>query len=132
MSVKKLVSYSMFALGAARLAFSLAQNLIGHEMTMIEVFEALPFFSAGIVLHVTNLHNFFVSSSQTMYKSVELNLDTFNRGVAAFFRRLSGAMYTYLELRGIDAFNRGVARFFRRLSGAMYTYLELRGIDAFN
>jgi len=133
MSVKKLVSYSMFALGTARLAFSLAQHLAGHEVMLMEVFEALPFLSAGFVLYATDVHKILVSVSQTMYKSAELkSLNALNYGVASFFRRLSQLMYKYPELRGIDALNYGVASFFRRLSKAMYKYSELRGIDALN
>ncbi len=106
MEFKKLVSYSMFALGIARLAFSLAQHLAGHEVTLIEVFEALPFLSAGVVLYATDVHKILVSVSQTMYKYLELkSLEAFNYGVARFFRRLSQVMYKYLELKGIDALN---------------------------
>jgi hypothetical protein len=110
MECKKRVGYSIFALGIARLAFSLAQHLAGHEVTLMEVFEGLPFLSAGVVLYATDVHKIFVSVSQTMYKSVELkSLDAFNYGVASFFRRLSETMYKYSELRGIDALNYFIA-----------------------
>lgn len=79
MSVKKLVSYSMFALGAARLAFSLAQHLAGHEVTLIEVFEVLLFLSAGVVLYATDVHKIFVSVCASARKRVEVGVfDMFN------------------------------------------------------
>ncbi len=110
MECKKRVGYSIFALGIARLAFSLALHLAGHEVTLIEVFEALPFLSAGVVLYATDVHKIFVSVSRTMYKSVELKgLNAFNYGVASFFRRLSQLMYKYAELEGIDAINYFIA-----------------------
>lgn len=83
MGCKKRVGYSLFALGIARLAFSLAQHLAGREVTVIEVFEALPFLSAGVVLYATDVHKIFVSVSRTMYKYVELKgIDALNYFIA--------------------------------------------------
>jgi hypothetical protein len=87
---KKRVGYSIFALGIVRLAFSLAQHLAGHEVTVMEVFEALPFLSAGVVLYATDVHKILVSVSQTMYKSVELNIfDGFQYAVAKLITSFS-------------------------------------------
>jgi hypothetical protein len=106
MPVKKLVGCSLFALGAVRLAVSLVMHLLGHEITLLEVFEALPFLSAGALLYSTDIHKILVSVSHTMYKSVELSsMNVVNYGVAGFFRRLSQLMYKYIELKSIDAFN---------------------------
>ena len=88
MPVKKPVSYSMFALGTARLAFSLAQHLAGHEVTLIEVFEALPFLSAGVVLYATNAHKIFVSVCARARKRVEVGVfDMFNYLVAEYIEK---------------------------------------------
>ena len=89
MPVKKLVSYSLFALGAARLAFSLAQHLAGHEMTLIEVFEVLLFLSTGVVLYATDAHKIFVSVCASARERVEVGVfDMFNYLVAEFIEKL--------------------------------------------
>jgi hypothetical protein len=83
MGCKKLVGCSLFVLGAVRLAVSLVMHLLGHEVTVLEVFEALPFLSAGALLYSTDIHRILVSVSQTMYKCVELRgIDAFNYFVA--------------------------------------------------
>lgn len=108
MSVKRLVSYSMFVSGIAELMFSFWHP--HHEITWIEAFEALVFLLAGVVLYATDIHKIVVSISQSLYKSVELKvLDGFHYAVASFFRRLSEVMYKYPELRGIDALNYFIA-----------------------
>jgi hypothetical protein len=133
MPVKKLVGCSLFVLGAVRLAVSLVMHLLGHEITLLEVFEALPFLSAGALLYSTDIHKILVSVSHTMYKSVELKgIDALNYRVAGFLRKSSNIMYEYPELKGIDALDYATARFFKRLSDITYKYPELKGIDALN
>jgi hypothetical protein len=120
----------MFALGAARLVFSLVQHFGGHEMGVIEVIEFLPFLLVGTALYVTDLHKIFVDVSLGMYKHVELRgLDAFNRGVARFFRWFSGVMYKYPELRGIEALNYFIAnttitftQYFRKTHTGVLSY----------
>ena len=129
LSVKKLVSYSMFALGASRLVFSLVQHFGGHEMTVIEVIEFLPFLLVGIALYVTDLDKIIVYISGSTNNHVELGLDAFNRGVARFFRWFSGVMYKYPELKGIDALNYFIAnktitfsQYFRKTHTGVLSY----------
>jgi len=85
MPVKKLVSYSIFALGTARLVFSLAQHLAGHEVTLIEVFGALILLSAGVVLYATDAHKIVVSTARAMCEHVEVSvIDQANYLIAGF------------------------------------------------
>ena len=129
--MKKLVSYSMFALGAARFAFSLFQHFTGHEMTVIEVFEFLPFLLVGVVLYVTDLHKIFVFISLSMYKQLELRgINAFNTSVARFFKRLSDFMYKYPELRGINALNYFIAN--RTISFSQYFRKTHTGVLSYN
>jgi len=67
--------------------------------------------------------------SKVVYEHLELRIDALNYAVAKFFRRLSGAMYKYPELRGIDALNyfignlvRSFSRYFRRIHTGVLPY----------
>ena len=46
-----------------------------------------------------------IAFSNIVHKRLERSIDRLNYGVADLFRRLSGLMYKYPELRGIDALN---------------------------
>ena len=85
MSEKKLVSYSMLALGTAQLAFSLAQHLAGHEVTLMEVLKAFILLSAAVVLYSTDAHKIVVSTARAMCEHVEVSVvDQANYLIADF------------------------------------------------